>query len=253
MTAEEAWSALALELTRWREAGRAPRFWLRDDDAVEPTAALDRLVGLTRAHVVPLALAVIPAHTGAPLARFLSRETHVAVVVHGWSHENHAPHGAKKQELGAHRAADMVCAELAAGLARLADLHGQMALPVLVPPWNRVDAALIPHLAPLGFAGLSVFGKPFAAPLPVVNSTVDIIDWHATRGCRDHAALVGDILAQLRAAFAGPDTSTVGVLTHHLVHDDKAWAFLERLFAITAAGGGANWLSLRQLVEERVR
>lgn len=253
MSSETAWQGLAIELTRWREAGRTPRFWLRDDDAIEPTAALDRLLGLTRAHDIPLALAVIPAHTGEPLARCLSGAPHAAVAVHGWSHANHAPQGSKKQELGLHRAADAVCAELAAGLSLLADLHGERALPVLVPPWNRIDATLIPRLAPLGFTGLSVFGKPFAAPLPVINSTIDIMDWHVTRGCRDHGTLVDEIVMQLRAAFDVPDAPAVGILTHHLVHDEAAWQFLERLFDATTQSDRADWLAPRQLVEEAVR
>lgn len=253
MTGDAPWQALAAELARWREAGRMPRFWLRDDDAVEPTESLDRLVGLTRTFDVPLALAVIPAHTGEPLAQYLSRERHVVVAVHGWSHANHAPEGAKKQELGPHRAAEQVCAELAGGLAVLARLHGPKALPVLVPPWNRIDKGLIARLPELGFTGLSVFGKPFAAPVAVINSTLDIIDWHATRGCRDHDTLVREIMAQLGAAFDDPDAPPIGVLTHHLVHDDQAWTFLERLFDVTSANGHASWLGLPELVEEAVR
>jgi hypothetical protein len=249
VTDANAWRALDAELRRWRVAGRTPRFWLRDDDAVEPTAALERLVGLTRAAGVPLALAVIPAHTGAPLAQELAGAAHVTVAVHGWSHANHAPEGAKKQELGAHRPAGVVCAELAESLAILAALHGEKVVPVLVPPWNRIDRALISRLPELGFVGLSVFGKPFAAPVAVVNSTVDIIDWHTTRGCSDHAVLASEIVAQLREAFDDQAAAPIGVLTHHLVHDDSAWDFLERLFETTALSGPGSWLALPSLVQ----
>ena len=48
MSASTIWEPLAEELERWRLAGRRADFWLRDDDAVEPTAELDRLLGLTR-------------------------------------------------------------------------------------------------------------------------------------------------------------------------------------------------------------
>ncbi len=37
MTDDEAWAALDGEIARWRVAGRKPRFWLRDDDAIEPS------------------------------------------------------------------------------------------------------------------------------------------------------------------------------------------------------------------------
>ena len=89
-------------------AGRRPVFWLRDDDAVAPGAALDRLLGLTGRFEVPVALAVIPAHAGTALAERIADERLVTVVVHGWSHENHAPPGKKKQELGLHRPAGTV-------------------------------------------------------------------------------------------------------------------------------------------------
>ena len=202
MTAlEPAWQPLADELARWNGAGRAARFWLRDDDAVEPTDALDRLLGLSGAFAVPVTLAVIPALTGDALADRLRTEPHASVAVHGWSHRNHAPEGQKKQELGAHRPRATVLDELARGLPRLARLHGARAVPMLVPPWNRIDAGLIPDLVPLGFEVLSVYGPPRPAPIRMFNSNVDLLDWRGSRGCRDHAELVHDIVAQLGTGF----------------------------------------------------
>ena len=42
------WQALAGELDRWQRAGRRADFWWRDDDAVAPGLALERLLGLAR-------------------------------------------------------------------------------------------------------------------------------------------------------------------------------------------------------------
>ena len=61
---------LMRELDGWQAAGGIARFWLRDDDAVEPTAALDRLLGAMNG--MPLTLAVIPAFSGAALAARLA-------------------------------------------------------------------------------------------------------------------------------------------------------------------------------------
>ena len=36
------WLELNAELDRWHKAGKTARFWLRDDDAVEPTPELER-------------------------------------------------------------------------------------------------------------------------------------------------------------------------------------------------------------------
>jgi hypothetical protein len=53
------WPDVVDELDRWRDAERVATLWWRDDDAVAPSARLDRLV--TIAGKVPVALAVIPA------------------------------------------------------------------------------------------------------------------------------------------------------------------------------------------------
>ncbi|WP_353643186.1 polysaccharide deacetylase family protein [Mesorhizobium sp. WSM2239] len=245
MTPDEIWRPLTTELARWRQTGRTAEFWLRDDDAIEPTAALDRLLAMTAARA-PVALAVIPAWTGAPLAERLARENHVTVAVHGWSHENHALQGEKKQELGRHLPREVVLAELSEGRSRLELLHAGRFAPVLVPPWNRIDADLLPHLAGIGFSALSVFGAPRPSPLRMLNSTVDIMDWRGNCG-RDHAALIAEIVAQLEAAFRGVG-GPVGLLSHHLVHDEVAWSFLDRLFEVTEASGACRWRSLGELL-----
>lgn len=243
----EIWQPLKTELARWLHAGRTADFWLRDDDAIEPTVALDRLLAATAARAVPVALAVIPAPTGMPLAERLARENHITVTVHGWSHENHAPQGEKKQELGRHRPRDIVLAELSQGRTRLQRLHAGRFAPVLVPPWNRIDADLLPHLAGIGFSALSVFGAPRPGPMRMLNSTVDIMDWRGNRGGRDHAALVSEIVEQLERAFRG-EGGPVGLLSHHLVHDETAWAFLDRLFEVTARNGACRWRHVGELL-----
>ncbi|MBL9053453.1 MAG: polysaccharide deacetylase family protein, partial [Tabrizicola sp.] len=133
-------------------------FWWRDDDAVAPTSALDRLLDLSTAHAAPCLLAVIPKPTGPELASRLGRAPLVKVGVHGWSHENHAPAGSKKAELGPQRPARVQLEELRQGLEKLQALYPKKLVPVLVPPWNRIDPALIPGLSGLGFGGISVYG-----------------------------------------------------------------------------------------------
>ncbi|KQR69280.1 polysaccharide deacetylase [Rhizobium sp. Leaf384] len=234
-------------LDRFRDAGRVARFWLRDDDAIEPTAGLDRLLDLTETHGVPLALAVIPEPTGPALARRLARAPFASVTVHGWRHANHATAAAKKCELGADRPADIVLGELAAGLAKLSDLYGDRCLPVLVPPWNRVDPGLLPGLPDLGFRALSVYGPEKRSPLPMVNTHVDVMDWHGTRGCRDAQALRREIVARLGVCLAGG--GSVGLLTHHLVHDEAVWTFLGELFVATTGHPACQWVGLSALVD----
>ena len=94
----ELWEPLTEELERWERAGKQARFWLRDDDAVVPTGALDRLLALAIAYSVPMTLAVIPKETGPALAKRLQYVPGISVALHGWSHKNYAPLEEKKQE-----------------------------------------------------------------------------------------------------------------------------------------------------------
>jgi hypothetical protein len=58
-------------------------FWLRDDDATVPSAALDRLLKLSGHYSIPMTLAVIPEPTGEALATRLAQTKDIDVAVHG--------------------------------------------------------------------------------------------------------------------------------------------------------------------------
>jgi hypothetical protein len=244
MSDSAVWQPLRNELQRFAAAGRAAKVWLRDDDAIEPTVALDRLLELAGGFDVPLALAVIPALTGENLATRLRQETHVTVAVHGWSHHNYAATDKKKQELGLDRPAPVVLSELKAGFDTLKALYPAQFAPVLVPPWNRIAPTLLPPLAGLGYRAVSVYGRArSSSPIAMVNTHVDLMNWHGVRGCRPHAELVANLVTELTDRFDGND-EPIGVLTHHLVHDDAAWDFISRLFEETRNNPGMDWKGL---------
>jgi len=244
------WSLLTKELGLWSKAGLAPQLWLRDDDAVAPSAALDRLLALSDRYEVPLVLAVIPEPTGEGLAQHLRENTLVDIAVHGWRHANYAPEGEKKQELGRHRPAAEVVAELTRGLSKLSALHGERMLPMLVPPWNRLDPNLVPGISAVGFSAISAFADKLmdiqAGDLAIINTHLDIIDWSTRRGA-DHAALAVRFADELRKSREGGG-HPVGILTHHIVHDDAAWDFLDQLLEMTALGNSCKWLSGAELL-----
>lgn len=224
-------------------SGNPAKLWLRDDDAIEPTAELDQLLDLSEAANVPVTLAVIPAQSGQALAKRLDAAKGVSVAVHGWSHTNHAHAGEKKQELGPHRPTEQVLDELARGFNHLGHLNPQQFTPVLVPPWNRIAPHIVAELPTLGFRALSVYGPETTAPLPLFNTHVDVIDWRGTRSGRSDAVLMDEI-AQAMAHSDAP----IGLLTHHLVHDAQVWGFLTRFFALTATHPGCRWVSLPELI-----
>ncbi len=244
MTAD-AWGIVRDALDAQAATGRVARFWLRDDDAVGPSPALDRLMAFGERTGVPMTLAVIPRDTGAALAARLADAQGVTVAVHGWAHANHAPPGRKNCELGEDRAAGTVLGELGAGLAKLAGLHGDRCLPVLVPPWNRIAPVFLRELPGLGFRALSAFGdEERGGPIRAVNTHVDLIDWRGTRAGRQPDALAGDIARRLAAMT---DEAAVGILAHHLAHDDAAWNALDRIAGIVAAHPAAHWAAFPAL------
>ncbi|EHS49425.1 polysaccharide deacetylase [Rhizobium sp. PDO1-076] len=246
MTGRTELKPLFEELDRRADLGDPLQLWLRDDDAVAPSEPLDRLLQLTNHHGVPTLLAVIPAFTGTELQQRLALEKGVEVAVHGWAHLNHAGAGEKSRELGMHRPLATVLDELARGRERLESLYETRFVPMLVPPWNRIDSDIIGELGGLGFEALSVYGPERSAPLTMLNTHVDIMDWRGTRGGRPLGAVVGDLVAMSRT-HKGP----VGLLTHHLVHDAAAWDLLELLFAATEKHAGCRWRSARDLLADK--
>ena len=100
---EPGWQVLMEELAIWAEEERIATFWWRDDDASQPSAALERLLGLQSRYRVPLALAVIPKQLDAALALLVRAGEGVCVLQHGFAHRNHAGAGEKSMELSLHR------------------------------------------------------------------------------------------------------------------------------------------------------
>lgn len=247
-----AWRNFMGEIACWREAGRPVDFWWRDDDACRPEPALARLITLADTMAVPLALAVIPSE--AQSAAFVGRTTQVSLLQHGVDHRNRAAGGDKKSEFPAAEPVPLALARLLTGRAQLEALEGVRSLPVLVPPWNRISAPrLVPQLAAAGYCGLSTFGPrraPFAVPgLALVNTHVDIIDWRGTRGFAGEEAVLAQATRHLLERRQGrvDANEPTGWLTHHAVHDDAAWGFMERLLERTAHVAGVSWRSAAHL------
>ena len=247
------WTGLDEELSRWRDAGGVATAWWRDDDAVDATPALDRLLDLRARHDVGLALAAIPAEATTALGdRLRGEASSVAVFQHGYAHQNHALAPEKSVELGPHRPAAMVLGELGTGAMAMERLFGPRARPVLVPPWNRIAPMLVPALPEIGLRGLSTFA-PRTRINPVrgllqVNTHVDPVDWRGDRGFLGDETVIGTLvghlamrrLAGLQSAAGGEPT---GLLTHHRVATNAIWEFMDRLLERLRAHSGARILA----------
>jgi predicted glycosyltransferase len=233
------WTPFESALGYARDRGYEPVLWWRDDDAVEATPQLDRLLRQVRAAKADIALAVVPTHARKSLADRLGEESGACVLVHGYAHVNHASAGEKKAEFGPGRDVAGMAAETRAGLQELEKTFRDNLLRVFVPPWNRVARPLVPLLAEVGYTGLSTFRDRLSAhPAPgllQINTHVDPIDWHGGRGLQNVSAVVAAFADALRTRgnFEGP-IEPIGFLTHHLVHDKAVWSFCEELLAFMA-------------------
>jgi len=227
---------------------RAPVLWWRDDDAVATTPALDRLLALAESVEAPLVLASIPAYVTAGLARRLESARSVAVAVHGWTHESHAPEGEKNAEFGAHRPLADRIAEAERGLGVIGEMFGKRALPVFIPPWNRIASDMPEALVGAGFRGLSVYGERESRrdPLPRFDAHLDPIDWRGSRSAVDGAGFVARICDLMES------DAPIGLMTHHLVHDEAIWELMEAVVGRMTARG-ARWVSLGDLIAPAVR
>lgn len=248
------WQALDDEVGRWRDTGRDVELWWRDDDAADANVALDRLLTMHRETDVPLALAVVPARATSALADRLAGSPAVDVLQHGYAHANHALPPDKKSELGPHRPAMLVLGELGAGRLALERLFATRALPVLVPPWNRIAPALVPALPEIGFAGLSTFTarrreEPVKG-LRQINTHVDLVDWKDNRTFVGHDAAVAALVEALRHSRSAT-SEPVGVLSHHLAMDEGAWDFLRSLWGRAIMVPGVKLCSARDLFASR--
>lgn len=226
-------------LDRAAAAGRTVDLWWRDDDAVAATPALDRLLALAERHAAPPALAAIPAEAGPDLAARLAAAPGARVLVHGWRHRNGEAAGAKSSEFGGARPLASREGDAASGLAAIRARFGTRALPVFVPPWNRIGPDLAARLPALGYEGLSCFAETrlHATGLRVVNTHLDPVDWRGGRGPVGEARLA----EALRAALAtdGP----VGLLTHHLAFDAPLWRATETLVATLSGHPATRWIA----------
>ena len=248
------WRALGDELDAWAATGRIVDLWWRDDDATDTTAPLARLIDLVGTAEVPLCLAVIPAQATTALAVSIGdAPVGVVAVPHGYTHRNHAPRGQRKSEFPPQRARTEMIAELERAWSLTAERFGARALPVLVPPWNRIADDLLPGLPAAGFRGISAIASSKRVPPDVAglrrrDAHVDIIDWRGSRRFIGEAAALEKILGRLatvrKSAGVAPP---LGLLTHHLMNDVAAWAFLGKFAALTRGHGSVHWPSVAKI------
>ena len=241
------WKILATELDAWAASGKIADLWWRDDDAVNVGSKLDKLISITE--TTGLLLAVIPAHAKAELAIAVNGVSHVKAAQHGYAHINHAERGKGlgAWELGLHRGEQVVLEELDLGRTRLEELFESNFIPVIVPPWNHMDSALLAPVASRGYGGVSGFGpresSMQACGFAIVNSHCDPIRWKTGAEFKGELKTINQLVEHLHARRSGTVDAAepTGYLTHHIDMSDDSWAFSEQLVQQINDHPSARW------------
>ena len=241
------WSALGQELDRWDDHDRPATFWWRDDDAGPDDGLLDGFLQQRRALDVPLALAVVPAWLSRAAAEALESDHGCRVLQHGVSHEDRTQGGRRKMELCDEALADGLAQAITQGRERLETTAPRRFLPVMVPPWNRIDPRVEAALGDAGLRGLSTLGPrkdTTRAGLACANVHIDIIDWKAGREFAGDSSCLTAAIAHLSARRTGgaDRAEPTGLMTHHRVHDARSRCFVDRFVAFVRDHPRSQWL-----------
>lgn len=243
------------ELDKWAEEGLTATFWWRDDDAIEATPELDRLIEESTQAQAPLLLAVIPLKARSSLKDTLYKNEHIVIAQHGYAHINHAPRGQGlgAWEIGLHRGEHVVMDDLAKGFQILLSMFEDRFIPVVVPPWNRIDSGIFKPMADFGYLGVSAFGSLPSNEedndLIQVNCHCDPIKWKGGArftGEEKSIAMICEHLKLRRTNKIQLNEST-GLLTHHLDMDEPSWLFVHQLGKMLKAHPAAQWCDPKTL------
>lgn len=244
----DVWQDVLSELDCWSAQNRTARLWLRDDDAVSSTPALEQLLALSTLHHAPILLGVVPMLARRCLGERLARCPAVTVAMHGIWHRDHAAAGQKKEELPLQRGRQTIIDALTQGRTRLLRIFGEPAGFWYIPPWNRISRDVAGLLPGIGFAGLSCFAQTDhgIAGLAQRNTHLDLIDWKAARAGKPPHAMATELAAELARARA-EGFRPVGVLAHHLAQDDIAWRSLSEMLQVTSGHRAVKWIGADEL------
>ena len=239
-----------IELAHWRQAGKQVRLWWRDDDAREPTPALDRLLAIAHKHEAPLTLAVVPDLKPQRVAERILSLPHVVIAQHGADHVNRSPPGRDLSEMAPDETIDVISARMAQGAARLRGLPSIINL--YVPPFNNFDDRLTAALRLNGISAISAWGGQAAreGDLKRVDAHFETLRWGGGARFKGAWKLTTQFAKHLRQRRrAGAWDEPIGFLTHHLDHDEASWAFLDGFLRRTAKDPVFSLIDIRDVLE----
>jgi hypothetical protein len=240
----EEWARVHGELDRWAGQGLTARFWVRDDDACKMSRPLARLHALAREYNITVGLAVIPGRLQPEILDFLgTARQNFFPMCHGWKHTNH---GTRKKpgEFGDNRSFSIVHDDAVLAYNGFCEFFGSSKKVVFVPPYGCITEPLVDALPGIGFAAVSAGSSPLEARIsrlvgkiwtpvikipirstvPRIDAQIDLIDWRR-RTARDARSVAENLVGHLRLRRRGflDVDRPIGLLTHHLDHDEQVW------------------------------
>lgn len=221
-------------LEQFQEGEKEINIFLRDDDVDEDEETLRHLLDISLSFSVPLNLEIIPGRLTASAKKLLKEHnrfhsTLLELHQHGWQHCNHEREG-KKCEFGISRSFHQQREDIAKGKALLEKTFGDRFYPVFTPPWNRCTEETFKVLDELGFKVLSkdqnkqlVTGYSFKE----ISTTLDLYRWKGNRTMKSPDEITKALISQIERL------KTLGILLHHKVMDEHAFAFLQSLLNLS--------------------
>ncbi|EPJ49597.1 MAG: hypothetical protein OFPI_24180 [Osedax symbiont Rs2] len=237
------WQALSEEINLWQ---RSVQFWWRDDDAIADSKALQQMLQLAKSYQIAVHLAVIPnlLESSLYVIQHPDNLPFCYVLQHGVEHRNFAVAQQRKIELGGSQDLVALQQKLSDGQHLLQQTFVDQYLSILVPPWNRIAAELIPTLDNIGYKKLSVLGKTKLAETELhLNVHIDIINWRE-RQFAGETLILSKITEHLRhQRLSGNYAKPCGLMTHHLDHDADCWLFLDKFFSFCSSHSKVQWVA----------
>ena len=238
------WQRLSNEIKLWQTP---IEFWWRDDDAVADSPALQTMLAIARESAIPVHLAVIPKALESSLDIIKTPENKAIsyVLQHGVEHKSYALAGQRKVELGGSQVLLPLISKLSAGQDLLAAKFADQYLSILVPPWNRIDEDVASALPQVPYKKLSVLSSAKLIETDFhLNVHIDIINWQQ-RQFAGEGVILDKLIELLTRRRLNIDlrTKPIGLMTHHLDHDNQCWQFINSFFKFCQRHPQIDWIS----------
>jgi len=233
-----------------REAGRAIRIFLRDDDADDDLESLRQLFDVCLASGVPLNLEIIPQGLTEAGIRLLDNHKHLHPKLfelnqHGLTHLNHEKEG-RKCEFGPSRSLEQQFEDISKGKALLEKVFKDKFFPVFTPPWNRCTQDTLKALDRLGFKVFSKDkGKSRATgyAFEEISTTLDLYRWKGNPMMKSPEEIAEALVLQVK------QDEPIGLLLHHKVMGAMEFALLDQLLSVLCAYPNIRFHTFQSLLE----